>query len=77
MSLQQIEEQALSLPPTDRELLAQRLLHSLANAPLSDIDEAWIEEAEKRYNDYKTGITKGIPGEKLFAEIRQELGWQS
>ena len=52
MSLQQIEEQALSLPPTDRELLAQRLLHSLDNAPLSDIDEAWIEEAEKRYNDY-------------------------
>ena len=75
--LKEIEHQALLLPPEDREFLAQKLLHSLDDAPLTDIDEAWIEEAEKRYKAYKQGLTKGIAGEKLFAEIQQELGWQS
>ena len=55
--LQKIEEQALLLPPNDREILVQRLLYSLDNAPLTDIDEAWIREAEKRYRDYKEGLT--------------------
>lgn len=75
--LKEIEQQALLLPPKDREILAQRLMHSLDNAPLTDVDEAWIQEAERRYKHYKDGIIKGIPGEKLFGEIRRELGWQS
>ena len=75
--LKEIEQQALLLPPKDREILAQRLMHSLDNAPLTDVDEAWIHEAERRYRHYKDSIIKGIPGEKLFAEIRRELGWQS
>ena len=75
--LKEIEEQALLLPPEDKEVLIQRLVNSLDNAPLTDVDEAWIEEAEKRYKEYKEGVTKGIPGEKIFAAIRRELGWQS
>ncbi|NIR50996.1 addiction module protein [candidate division KSB1 bacterium] len=75
--MKEIEEQALLLPPQDREVLIQRLVNSLDNAPLTDVDEAWIEEAEKRYKEYKEGTTQGIPGEKIFAEIRRDLGWES
>jgi putative addiction module component (TIGR02574 family) len=74
--LKQIEEQALLLPAEDRKMLANRLLDSLDDAPLTDIDEAWIEEAEIRYQRLKAGITQGIPQEKIFADIRRELGWQ-
>ena len=74
--LKQVEEQALLLPAEDREMLANRLLHSLDDAPLTDVDEAWIEEAEKRYQRFTAGLSKGIPGDKIFADIRRELGWQ-
>jgi hypothetical protein len=51
----QLEEQALRLPPEDREILADALLHSLDQAPLSDVDEAWVEEAELRYQAWREG----------------------
>ena len=73
--LKEIERQAVLLPSKEREILIQTLLNSLDNAPLTEIDDLWIQEAERRYRDYKKGITKGIPGEKIFAEIRRELGW--
>ncbi len=71
-----IEKQALLLPPEAREMLAARLLHSLGNAPLNDIDGAWIQEAERRYQNFRLGRTRGISGDHVFDEIRRELGWQ-
>ena len=73
--LKDIEKKAVLLPPNEKKSLIQTLLHSLDDAPLTEIDELWIQEAEKRYWDYKKGLTEGIPGEKIFDEIRRELGW--
>ncbi len=77
LPLKEIEAQALLLPSTDREVLIQTLVYSLDNTSLTEVDEAWIEEAERRYHEFKSGKTQGIPGEQIFTEIRQELGWQS
>ncbi len=75
--LKEVEERALLLPPKEREILADRLLSSLDSEPLTHINEAWIQEAERRYKEYKDGNIKGIPGDRVFNEIRQELGWQN
>ena len=71
-----IEKEALRLPPKARKVLADKLMNSLDDAPLTDVDEAWLVEAEKRYKSYREGKSKGIPAARLFAEIRRELGWQ-
>jgi len=47
----------------------------LENEALSDIDEAWIEVAEKRFAAYKAGERQGIPGDRIFSDIREELDW--
>jgi len=73
--LKDIQEKALSLSPNERDILIQSLVNSFENSPITEIDEAWIIEAEKKYNRYKKGLTKGIPGERIFSEIRQGLGW--
>ena len=73
----EIETQALLLPPEDREILVQVLVSSLEDIPLTEIDKAWIEEAEKRYQNFKMGKTQGIPGQQIFDDIRRELGWQN
>ncbi len=72
----EIEKDALALPENKRALLAEKLLRSLDNESLSEIDEAWVEEAERRYDNYRRGITKGISGETIFKDIKRELGWR-
>jgi hypothetical protein len=48
--------------------------HGLDDAPLNEIDGAWIAEAERRYEEWKAGKTKGVEGEEFFADLRRELG---
>lgn len=72
--LEEIQAEALRLSPEDREALAGALLHSLDDAPLNEIDEAWIAEAERRYEDWKAGRAKGVAGEQFFSDLRRELG---
>jgi len=74
--LKEVEKQAVLLSPQDRESLAAVLIQSLDGETPTEVDEAWIQEAERRYQDYVDGKTQGIPGDTVFSEIRRELGWQ-
>lgn len=67
--LEKIENEALSLSNQERAFLADRLLSSLGEDVLSDIDNAWIAEAERRYKEYKEGKRSGIAANKVFAEV--------
>jgi len=72
--LEQLTQAALALPSDAKVTLVERLLQSLDAAGLSEIDEAWIEEAEKRYEELHSGKIVGIPANEVFAQIREELG---
>ena len=74
--LQEIEAEALRLPPEERESLVGVLVQSLEDASVNEIDAAWIEEAEQRFQKWQAGKTDGIPSEKFFSEIRRDLGWR-
>jgi putative addiction module component (TIGR02574 family) len=74
--LQQIEAEALRLPPEERESLAGVLVQSLEDASVNETDAAWIEEAEQRFQKWQAGKTDGIPSEKFFSKIRRDLGWR-
>ena len=66
--LKKIETEALSLSSHERAFLADRLLSSLGKDVHSDIDVAWIAEAERRYKEYKDGKRPGVPADKVFAD---------
>ena len=51
--LEKIEIEALNLTRQERAFLADRLLSSLDGDSLTDVDSAWIVEAERRYQEYK------------------------
>jgi putative addiction module component (TIGR02574 family) len=72
VDLDQITKDALSLPSDARATLAERLLQSLDDNELSEIDQAWIEEAERRYQELKEGKVQGIPAHEVFAQFREE-----
>jgi putative addiction module component (TIGR02574 family) len=71
--LEKIEQEAQQLSREERERLASDLVAGLDNVSLSQIDQAWIEEAERRYDDLLSGRVKGIAADVAFEEMRREL----
>jgi hypothetical protein len=72
--LEKLELDALNLPREERAFLADRLLSSLGGEALSDVDAAWVAEAEHRYAEFKDGIRQPIPSADVFAEADRILG---
>jgi len=66
---EEIIEQAMTLPPDARALLADKLLHSLDSPTREEIDQLWAEEAERRVQQIKNGEVELIPGEEVFKEM--------
>ena len=73
--LNNLEKQMLQLSKKDRGWLAEKLLLSIDEDSLNEVDESWIIEAERRYDDYISGKISGISGKSFFTEIKKELGW--
>ena len=71
--LKKIENEVLLLSNQERAFLADRLLSSLSEDVLTDIDAAWIDEAERRYKEYKEGSRPGINAKEVFAEADRIL----
>ena len=66
--LEKIQNDALSLSGQERAFLADRLLSSLGDDVLTEVDAAWVEETERRYQGYKNGKRQGVSAKDVFAE---------
>lgn len=71
-STAEIIRDAESLPVEERTVVVDSLLRSL-NPPDPDIDRKWAAAAKRRLEDLRSGRVKPIPGEKVFAKIRQRF----
>jgi len=69
----ELARQAKRLSPTEREHLAGELIAGAESASLTEIDEAWVAEAEVRYGAWKAGQTKAVDATKAIREIRGDL----
>jgi len=70
--LKTFENEALKLPQKDRAELARVLLLSLDSED-DDIEEVWAAEAERRYEELKSGAVEAVPSEVVFADARALL----
>ena len=62
--LKECEVQALRLPVDERAVLAEHLIESLDSLDDVENERLWIEEAERRYHEYRQGRVSS----KLAAE---------
>ena len=67
-----VVDDSLSLPANERLGLVEKLLYSLNLPTQGEIDTLWAEEAERRVAEIDSGEVELIPGEKVFAKIRQK-----
>ena len=70
LKVKEIEKEALRLDPRERALLAEHLIGSLDVEEDPEAERLWIEEAERRYKEYKAGKVKAKPAETVLREAR-------
>ncbi len=68
-----IEREALHLPALDRAKLAHKLLLSLEEMSDPEIEEAWLNEAERRAAEIGQGLVQLIPAEEVSRKARALL----
>jgi len=61
-----------SLPVEERALVVEALLRSL-NPPDPEIDKQWAAVAQRRLDELRSGRVTSVPGEEVFARIRQRF----
>ena len=71
LTIEQLESEALKLPASSRAELAEKLVGSLHVVEDAAHRREWAEEAQRRLEDVRAGRVETIPGEQVFAEIRQ------
>jgi putative addiction module component (TIGR02574 family) len=72
--LDQVREEALRLTPRQRLRLAQELHASVMTAEEHEVEEAWLDEAERRLAEWQAGTAKTTPGEEVIARLREKYG---
>lgn len=71
-STAEIIHEAESLPVEERTVVVDSLLRSL-NPPDPEIDRKWADVAKRRLEELRSGRVKPVPGEEVFAKIRQRF----
>jgi putative addiction module component (TIGR02574 family) len=70
--MKEIIEEAECLPVEERLMVIDSLLRTI-NAPTTEIDFEWIEVAKRRLAELRSGRTKAVPGDEVFARIRNRF----
>ena len=74
LTLDQITEEAIKLPPESRALLADKLVQSLELEEPNEIQQIWSAEAIRRRDEIRSGQVRSIPGEQVIEEVRRLVG---
>lgn len=79
---QAILDAAMMLPVAERSALANQLMLSLDEEPLTEsemdaMDARWAPEIRRRIAELESGQVQSIPWEEVDAQIRKIVGEQS
>ena len=72
MKTKELKAAISDLPVDQRIEIADYVLETL-NRPNPEVEDAWMEEIQRREKKYKEGKTTLIPGEKVISSIRERL----
>lgn len=78
LTIHELEAEARHLSAAERAELAQRLFATLEDEEPSeaeaDVEQAWLQEADHRYQRYLAGETQSVPAADALARVRARLG---
>jgi len=68
VTMKELIEEVASLPVEERAMVADSILRTL-NPPDAEIDRKWMQVAQRRLAELRSGKVKPIPGEEVFARV--------
>jgi putative addiction module component (TIGR02574 family) len=68
-SFSELESEALRLSAKDKARLVRRLIATLEKEDEGDVEQLWLDEAERRLAAYRRGETSAEPGQDVFEAI--------
>ena len=69
----EIETRIRSLSRQDKTELIRALIAELDGPPDSDVERAWLEEAQRRHREVVEGKVRPVSGERVFENLRTRL----
>lgn len=72
-ALADIEKEIRALSRSDQELLIRTLLEELDGPPDASVEQAWLEEVQRRSAELDSGSVKPIPADEVFRSVRATL----
>ena len=69
----EIEDSALNLDRTSKARLVNTLLESIHGEVDPDVQQAWIQEVQKRKESLKSGEASLHPASKVLKEARERI----
>ena len=72
-AVSEIEREIRALEPDEQEHLLRALLEELDGPSDLNVEQAWLEEVQRRSRELDSGAVKPIPAEEVFAKARAEL----
>ncbi|MFN5242460.1 MAG: addiction module protein [Aphanizomenon sp.] len=73
LSVEELIQEALSLPNATRVFLVEKLIESLESDIDQNIQKSWNIEAKKRQDEIRNLMVEPISGEIALAQIRRIL----
>jgi putative addiction module component (TIGR02574 family) len=67
----ELAQRGYSLPVDERSRLVEMFLESMHEPSLSEIEEAWDREIERRVAAYNRGEIQTLSAEEVFAEAQR------
>ena len=71
--LTQVERDAMLLSRQERALLVESLLATLDLGDEIDAEELWVQEAERRYQEYRAGRIASKPATQVLEDGKNIL----
>lgn len=72
-TLEEFEKQAQQLSLQERSALIDHLIRSLDELDEKECNRLWLEEAKRRYHEYKAGTISSRSAEEVFQDVRAKL----
>jgi hypothetical protein len=70
MTIDELKREALRLDPSKRASLARDLLESLDDLTEAEVEQLWLEEAERRHHQIVTGAVETVSMEEALSKAR-------
>ncbi len=74
MTIDELMREALALDATARAAIAHELLNSLETLSEAEVEQLWIEEAQRRSAEIDAGVASTVSAEEAIARARARLG---